>query len=134
MSLPLLFILLVLGVSRLVRLVQADHVTERFRETLIFNRWPYDAARGGLLAEWLPERREIQFRVRRSLGREDVVPTRFAYWLHCPWCLGTWATAGAVVVVAQLVDVPLPLLWWAAGSQCVGWLANYDLPRRARTP
>jgi hypothetical protein len=119
-----LFVLLVLGVSRLLRLIQADKITERARE-LIYNRWPYDAKRGALLAEWKPETREVSFSVRRNLGIEDVRPTRLAYLLSCPWCLGLWVSALAVAVVAQLISVPLPVLWAAALAHAVSLVARF---------
>ncbi len=125
MTYALTFVLLVLTVSRLLRLVQVDHITERFRETALYNRWPYDAPRGGLIAEWLPERREVQFTVRRTLGRPDVPPKGLSFGLHCPWCLGIWLAGALVAGVAQLVSLPLPLLWWAGVAEGAGWLAKW---------
>lgn len=119
-----LFVLLVLGVSRLLQLVQVDKITERIRETLIYNRWPYDAKRGALLAEWRSDTRDVSFSVRRTLGLEDVRPTRLAYLLSCPWCLGLWVSAAAVAVLAQLVSMPLPALWAAALSHAVALLTR----------
>ena len=116
---------LVLGVSRLLRLIQADKITERIRETLIYNRWPYDAKRGALLAEWKPEAREVSFSVRRNLGIEDVRPTRLAYLLSCSWCLSVWVSAIAIAAVAQLVSVPLPVLWAAALAHAVSLVARF---------
>lgn len=125
MNHALTFVLLCLALTRLLQLVQADHITERLREQVIYNRWPYDAKRGALAAQWLPENREIQFVHRRTQGYEDVRPSPFGYWLSCPWCMGLWASAAAVAILAQLIDVPLPLLWWPAVSQCVGWLRTW---------
>ncbi len=120
-----LFVLLVLGVSRVLRLVQADKITERFRETVIYNRWPYDAERGALIATWVREKRKVEFSVRRALGMPDVRPTRLAYLLSCPWCLGLWLSALAVTILAQIVSVPLPALWAPALAHSVAMLARY---------
>lgn len=120
-----LFVLLVLAVSRLLRLIQVDKITERIREVGIYNRWPYDAERGALIAEWVPLNRKVEFAVRRVLGIEDVRPTRAAYLLSCPWCLGLWVSALAVAIIAQLVSVPLPALWAAALAHAVALLARY---------
>lgn len=120
-----LFVLLVFGVSRLLQLVQADKITERIRETLIYNRWPYDAKRAALIAEWRPDTRDVSFSVRRTLGMEDARPTRLAYLLSCPWCLGLWVSALAVAIVAHLVSVPLPALWAAALAHAVALVARF---------
>jgi hypothetical protein len=125
MTAAVTFVLLVLSTSRLVALLQVDHITERLRETVIYNRWPYDASRGALEAGWLPDRREVQFSVRLAYGEADVPASRFGYWLHCPWCLGTWVAAAAVALTCHWASLPLPVLWWGAVAHAVGLLARF---------
>jgi len=118
----LVVLLLLVGfTARLARLIQADHLTARLRER-IYDRWPYDAARGRMTAAWAPELREVVFAPR--LMTEPVPPSPLGYWLHCPWCLGLWLAVIVVAVVAQLVSLPLPVLWAAAVAEGVGLLGR----------
>lgn len=119
------FVLLVLGTSRLRALVQVDAITERFRELVIYNRWPYSDMRGAILAEWSPDKGKVEFVKRHDLGIENVRPVRFAAWLQCPWCFGTWLAAAAVIVTCQWVSLPLPVLWAAALAYAVGLMARF---------
>lgn len=46
--------------------------------------------------------------------------------VQCPFCIGFWVSGLVVLVVAQCVDLPLPLLWWFATSTAVGLIARAD--------
>lgn len=117
-----LLLILVGFTARLARLVQRDHLTERLRET-IYDRWPHDAARGRISASWSPDLRQVVFAPR--VTTETVPPSPLGYWLHCPWCAGSWLSAAVVAVVAQLVSLPLPVLWWGAVATGVGILGAW---------
>ncbi len=106
--------------ARVCRLVQRDHVSEKIRESL-YDRWPYDAARGRVSASWEPTLREVVFTPRLS---DPVRPSPIGYWTRCPWCVGSWLSAVVVAVVAQIVSIPLPLLWWGAVATGVGVLGG----------
>ena len=124
-----LFVVLSLATSRVVRLVQSDRVTKRWREA-VFNRYPPDAVRQAREAVWEPKLRDVAFKPRHGArwpdgGYLDVPPvSRFGYWLGCPWCLGLALSAAAVLVAMAFVSVPLPVAWWLAISTVVGLIGE----------
>lgn len=56
----------------------------------------------------------------------DLIPTRMAYPVTCPWCSGTWVTAATFAVALLFVEMRLPVLQAAAASTVVGWVGTLD--------
>lgn len=50
------------------------------------------------------------------------------YWLHCPWCSGTWLTALVTLAADRTIDggLQVPVLSAAAAAALTGLLGAYD--------
>lgn len=46
--------------------------------------------------------------------------------LTCHWCEGFWLSGIAVLIVANLTSIPLPVMWWFAISTAVGLTGKLD--------
>lgn len=103
----------------MTRLLVVDRITERLRSKMY--RWAcLRTARWAVTAE---DRALILSNIASGATREPML----AYYLTCPWCVSVWV--GAFVVVTELIcgiDVPYPLLLWAASSAVTGFLSSKE--------
>lgn len=113
MSLGLLIILMItytLAAARVVRLINADTITD-----------------------------PVRLAIERRARDDDRSPTErarwgtLAYFIGCPWCVGMWVTGGTAWIVP--VAAGLPLWWWPiialAASHLIGvgarWAVDDDI-------
>lgn len=118
-----LFLVLSLAAFRITRIITTDTITEPPREWFL-KRFPPDPEHAKLWPRTVVINGKKTTAWVWSAERGSRKISKLGILASCPWCVGFYVSGIAVLVVANLTSIELPVLWWFAVSAVVGLTAR----------